>query len=170
VLGEVNGKARERERDHNGRGQRYRSAVYARAFATEHTTGHNGRSNGVQFSGSSPPSGPKPRPSMCRIFSTSIMGSKRCFAPTTNLSPRAPVIPRIQSDAWRRGSSRRRNVRRRIWPAAPYEESRWCTTGVKKTKRYTGFLYLLAFYLQSTTFCKVGDALSNQRPPPCKGG
>jgi hypothetical protein len=51
VLGEVNGKARERERDHNGRGQRYRSAVYARAFATEHTTGHNGRSNGVQFSG-----------------------------------------------------------------------------------------------------------------------
>ena len=55
MLGEVNGKARERERDHNGRGQRYRSAVYARAFATEHTTGHNGRSNGVQFSGSSPP-------------------------------------------------------------------------------------------------------------------
>ena len=39
MLGEVNGKAREKERDHNGRGQRYRSAVYARAFATEHTTG-----------------------------------------------------------------------------------------------------------------------------------
>ncbi len=55
MLGEVNGKARERERDHNGRGQRYRSAVCAWAFATEHTTGHNGRSDGVQFSGSSPP-------------------------------------------------------------------------------------------------------------------
>ena len=55
MLTEVNGTAREKERDHPGRGQSYRSAVHARAFATEHTTGHNGRSNGVQFSGPNSP-------------------------------------------------------------------------------------------------------------------